>query len=187
MADLDPNKRSVLEHIQNSKNLILCEGIAFTLLGIFALMVPTFFSLTLNYFLGWVLVVGAIALGIWTFYSPQMAHRRVATLSTILYFFLGFMFLAYPVSGIAVLTLLLGCFFIFDGAIKIYGCIQVSPLPGWSFVLISGLISLVLAVLILSSWPISEIWLFGVLIGINLLSTGLASLALLWKISKIES
>ena len=49
---------------------------------------------------------------------------------------------------------------------------------GWVVLLVSGILSLVLAFLILRGWPESSMYVVGILIGINLLFTGVAMIAL---------
>lgn len=186
MFEIDPENRPLVTLIKRFKNFFLAEGIVFTLLGIFALALPTLFSLTLDYFLGWLFVLGAIALGIRTMQTGGMPNRTASIISTILYLFLGFMFLVYPASGIATLTLLLACFFVFDGIAKIYGSLKLKPLPMWGWILVSGILSLILAVLILAMWPTQAAWVLGVLVGINLLFTGLTTLGFLWSLSRIR-
>lgn len=180
MFGIYPKNHDILEEVKRNRNLFLSEGIAFTLIGIFAILLPTLFSLTLAYFLGWVLVIGAIVVGIRTIRAQEMPNRTLSALSTILYLFLGFMFLAYPISGIMALTLALGCFFVYDGIVKIYSSMHIRPVRRWSWFLGSGIISLVLALMILLSWPTEETWVLGVLIGVNFLSTGLAMIWFLW-------
>jgi uncharacterized membrane protein HdeD (DUF308 family) len=182
----DSKKFSPLEIVNNNKTTFFCEGIAFTLLGIFALLMPTVFSLTLDYFLGWVLILGAIALGIRTFQTRTMPNHFASVLSTCVYLFLGFMFLAYPISGIMALTLLLGCFFLFDGITKIYGSVRMKEVPAWRWLFCSGILSVVLAVLIIVTWPTDVPWIPGVLFGINFLVTGIAILGFLWSLHRFN-
>jgi uncharacterized membrane protein HdeD (DUF308 family) len=49
---------------------------------------------------------------------------------------------------------------------------------GWIWTLINGIISLVLAVIFLASWPFGSVWLVGLLVGVSLIIDGLALLGL---------
>jgi uncharacterized membrane protein HdeD (DUF308 family) len=44
-------------------------------------------------------------------------------------------------------------------------------------VLVNGMVSLLLAIMVYRNWPVSAAWLPGVLVGINLLFSGIAMLA----------
>lgn len=86
-----------------------------------------------------------------------------------------------PVAASAGLTLFLAALFAAMGAVKIWYALRCRRRE-WKWVLptLSGLISLVLAGLILWTWPESSIWLLGLLISLELLTNGwfLALLAL---------
>ena len=47
--------------------------------------------------------------------------------------------------------------------------------PGsWGWVLASGVFDLVLAAIIIISWPVSATWTLGIIVGINLFASGFA-------------
>ncbi len=48
------------------------------------------------------------------------------------------------------------------------------PLPGWVGMLISGIISILLACLIAIGWPAISAIVLGVILGVNFLSTGIS-------------
>jgi uncharacterized membrane protein HdeD (DUF308 family) len=174
----------LLDFLLKYRKLFLFEGIIFTLLGIFALAAPIVFSMTLDIIFGWLFLVGGIAQGIRTVRTPDLPHRTSSLISTFVYLLLGLLFLAYPASGILALDLLLGCFFVFDGVTKIYGGLQLRPVPAWGWMIFSGILSLCIALLILANWPQLAAQMLGILVGINLLFSGLATLGFLWGISK---
>ena len=184
MFTQDPENRPLIERLMQYKKIFLLEGIAFTILGIFALAAPALFSLTLDLFLGWLFVFGAIAMAIRTCQTRGMPNRTASWVSTCLYLAIGLLFLVYPTSGILTLDLLLACFFLFDGISKIYGALLLRPLPSWGWILFSGIMSLILSVLIFATWPSQAAWVLGILVGINLLFTGLSTLGFLWSFSR---
>jgi uncharacterized membrane protein HdeD (DUF308 family) len=51
-------------------------------------------------------------------------------------------------------------------------------LPGWGWQLADGIITLALGVLVLAQWPVSGLWVIGLLIGIDLIFYGGAWIAL---------
>jgi uncharacterized membrane protein HdeD (DUF308 family) len=48
------------------------------------------------------------------------------------------------------------------------------PGSGWLFV--DGVITLLLAVLILRTWPVDSVWVLGTLLGVSMLFSGMARL-----------
>lgn len=171
--------------IKRYRNLFIAEGVVFTLLGILAMALPQFFSLTLNYFLAWLLILSAAAVGYRSAVAPDMPNRSSAIVSTLLYAILGILLLAYPTSGILTLTLLIAVYFLFDGIAKIYGGLQIKPVKSWGWIVASGALSLILAVLILSGWPSDASWMLGMLFGINLFITGITTLGFIWTVSRL--
>jgi len=53
---------------------------------------------------------------------------------------------------------------------------QVRPMPGSGWLLFDGILTIVLAAIIASSWPASATWAVGVLVGIAMMSGGFARL-----------
>ena len=60
--------------------------------------------------------------------------------------------------------------------------LTIRPFPGWGGVLASGLIGILLAVYLWSSMPVAAAWVLGVLLGILLISEGLALTNLAWRV-----
>jgi hypothetical protein len=83
-----------------------------------------------------------------------------------------------PDEATVSLTLVLTAFFIAEGAFQVGTSISYRDvLPGsWGSLLASGITDLVLAGLIICFWPQSASWTLGLIVGINLITTGLAIL-----------
>ena len=90
----------------------------------------------------------------------------------------GFVVVANPVLGLATLTIILFAYFLVEGITGIILAFQLKPQQGWGVMLINGVVSLLLAVMVYRNWPVSAVWLPGVLVGINLLFSGFAMLAI---------
>jgi len=92
----------------------------------------------------------------------------------------GIALLAWPVGGVQSLTLVLATFFIIEGVASImYALDHRRQLIGrWGWMLASGIIDLLLAMLILVGFPDTAEWAIGLLVGINLLMGGVALMAI---------
>jgi uncharacterized membrane protein HdeD (DUF308 family) len=86
--------------------------------------------------------------------------------------------LGHPLFGLTFLTLLLVIFFIVEGFWKIIASFSYRPATGWWGILASGIVTLVLGVLIWRQWPVSGLWAVGVLVGVDLLMTGISLVTL---------
>lgn len=82
--------------------------------------------------------------------------------------------LAHPILGLGVLSLMLALYFVIEGAWKIMAAFRFKPNPAWIWMLLGGILSLVLGYLIWSQWPLSGIIAVGILVGVNLIATGLS-------------
>jgi uncharacterized membrane protein HdeD (DUF308 family) len=91
--------------------------------------------------------------------------------------------MAHPFYGLAALSLVLAIFFGIEGIWKIVSSFSYRSVPGWVALLMSGALDLILGILIWRQWPVSGLWAVGILVGVNLFSTGMAfvALAMTWK------
>jgi uncharacterized membrane protein HdeD (DUF308 family) len=83
-----------------------------------------------------------------------------------------------PATGIITLTIFLAAFFIVQGILECGMAFRMRPQSGWGWMLFSGIIALLLGILIFAGLPGTALWAIGLLVGINLLSSGIAYLFL---------
>ena len=176
MNDDRPLEKMFMEVVRKNRGMFMFEAVIFVLLGIFALAAPVAFSLGLELLLGWVFIVAGIVQGIRSFQAYKSPNLFLSILGAILYLGVGVIMLRYPLSGLMTLGLLIASLFFLDGAFKISFSLQLRPASRWGWVFFSGILSLILAVLILGSFPTSATWILGVLVGVNLLFTGITQL-----------
>jgi uncharacterized membrane protein HdeD (DUF308 family) len=69
-----------------------------------------------------------------------------------------------------------------EGFSKLIFALTIRPFPNWGWVLASGLIGILLSVYLLASFPVTAVWLLGVLLGIQLISEGAAVGYLAWQV-----
>jgi uncharacterized membrane protein HdeD (DUF308 family) len=98
----------------------------------------------------------------------------------ILYLAFGFMLVSQPVSGAVVLTYVLGLLLFVSGLVRIFIGLRHWSEVGWVMVL-SGALGVIVGLIILAQWPVSGLWVLGLLLGIDLISHGIAWLAFAWK------
>jgi uncharacterized membrane protein HdeD (DUF308 family) len=70
------------------------------------------------------------------------------------------------------LTGILLAYFLVDGIFAVFAGIRGKGQPGWGWMIISGVASIVLAVILWGQWPISGAYTIGMLVGIRLIFTG---------------
>ena len=151
-------------------------GVALIVLGIIAILTPAAAGSAVVVVIGLILLGAGIAAairGLQAAFAMEIILGLVVGVVTAL---AGAAVLAHPLFGLGLLTLLLAGYFLVDGACKVVVSFRFRPATGWLWLLFSGVVSLVLGALIWRQWPMSGLWAVGVLVGLNLISTGLALL-----------
>ena len=152
----------------------LFEGILLAVLGIAALIVPPFASLAIAIVLGWMFLISGIGGLIVTYWARSTPGFWWSLISAALAVLAGMLLLARPMQAVLTLTIVLGAYFLAEGVTTImYALEHRRELSGrWSWLLISGLVDIAIALMVITGLPSSAEWAIGVLVGINLLFGG---------------
>ena len=157
----------------------IAAGVLLIIVGIEALASPYFAALVAAFWVAWGLVFGGVAELISVYSSSE--NRLWKTLLALLYLFAGIYILIHPGSSLLALALVLAWVFLVQGVISIFGALQLRPVRGWGWWLFDGVITLILALLILSGWPHDSVRIIALLVGIALIISGANRLA--WAFS----
>jgi uncharacterized membrane protein HdeD (DUF308 family) len=91
-----------------------------------------------------------------------------------LYILAGIVTLRNPLLAAGLLTLVLGVSLAVSGIVRIVLAFSLKEGAPWIWVLLSGVITLILGLVILARWPISGLYVLGVLLGIDLVMAGVS-------------
>ena len=69
--------------------------------------------------------------------------------------------------------MLLAAGLIAAGILRIVVAIRERPRPGWGWVLFMGILSIVVALIIISGWPVNSLWILGIFLAADLMGQGL--------------
>ena len=116
--------------------------------------------------------------------ARNVPHFWVQVLSVAVSVIIGLMFLRIPGERLFLLTVLLIVYFISEGISKLILSLTIRPLPNWQWVLASGLLGIMAAVLTWSKLPVTAIWILCPLFGIVLLGEGAAIGYLAWQVHR---
>jgi uncharacterized membrane protein HdeD (DUF308 family) len=152
----------------------LIEGILLVILGLAAMIVPPLASLAVTIFLGWMFLVSGVAGLALSFWARQMPGFWWSLISAVLAVGAGIILLAMPVQGTLTLTIVVGAYFLAEGVATIMYALEHRRelSQRWSWLLVSGLMDLLIAIIIITGLPGSALWAVGLLVGINLLFGG---------------
>jgi uncharacterized membrane protein HdeD (DUF308 family) len=152
-------------------------GVVLSLLGILAIGAPMIATLAASIFIGWLLVAGGVFGLIADFRAGKDAPGFWWNLITsLLYLAAGIVLLGNPVTGAVSLTIVLAAYLLAGGVAKlVLGFQHKTDVPNaWGWILFSGIVDIVLALLLITGLPGTAMWAIGLLVGINLLMMGIA-------------
>ena len=175
MPGLPPEIKTALG---KSWKLLLTAGIISVVLGAIAIIVPPLASVTITYLVGILLLIGAVAFVAEAISRGSTGHRIWSALLAVLYVFAGVWLIINPVSGTITLTWILAIFFLLIGVLRlIAGIASRGKVPNAGWTIVNGVLSIVIAVLVIGDLPSSAAWAIGLLVGIQLLFDGFALIA----------
>ena len=77
--------------------------------------------------------------------------------------------------------------FIVEGVLKIVLAFNIKPQSGWTWVLVSGVLSAVVGIMLWAKLPSSALWAIGLLVGLNIAMAGWSLLMMAWLGNKASS
>jgi uncharacterized membrane protein HdeD (DUF308 family) len=160
-------------------------GVILILAGLSALGDVVAFTLISVIFIGAMLLAGGIFQVIHAFMTKAWSDFFLNLLMGALYVAGGLLIMDEPVQGSLVITLFLLAALLVGGITRIVVAVRHREMTGWWLVVLSGLISLALAVILYRSLPWSGLWLLGTIIAIELLIQGFTWLQFGFSLRKL--
>jgi uncharacterized membrane protein HdeD (DUF308 family) len=186
MSTLAYNPRNPLRPgigaIRESWGWFLFLGIALIVLGVACVIYDVAATHTTVVVFGWLLLVSGIFQLVQTLRAGTRAGARILLawggfflylLSALFRGVVGYLLIRHPVVGAQSLTLLLGFFFIVGGLFRAIGS-GAAQFPRWGWAVLSGVISVILGAMVLSSVPSTSVWFIGFALGVDLIFDGFA-------------
>jgi uncharacterized membrane protein HdeD (DUF308 family) len=176
--------QAMREAVGRHRLLYLAQAVLMVIGGVVAILFPVFASAAFVWFLGWILIASGIVQGLSLFGARNHPSFWLSLIPAVLGIVVGFLLLRDVGQGMVVISILLIVFFMVEGISKIVFALSIRPLANWFWVLASGALAVVLAVILWGSMPVTAMWLIGLLLGINLITEGMALAALVWTAKK---
>ena len=154
----------------------IAAAVLFIVLGIFEIIEPGVASLGVTLLVGWLLIIGAVGHLIGAFKGGGAKQVIFQLLIAVVYFIGGIYFLTHPIMALGTLTLLLAGVILAEGVLEIISYFRMKGEGASGWVLFNGIVTIFLGCLIWFHWPSSTVWAIGILVGVNLLMTGITRL-----------
>lgn len=183
-------KDAALELIQSGQfpwKSLLGTGILIMILGIIAISLPVMATMAIEIILAAVLITAGIAHIYHAFKLSRFDGREMRFLAGILYLGIGLLFAFYPFTGALTLTIVLALLFMVGGTFRIVQAILMKPHHSWGWLLFNGILSILLGLIIWIGLTETANWVIGLLVGIDLLVSGIVMIAIALSTKKLET
>ncbi|HHB75304.1 MAG TPA: HdeD family acid-resistance protein [Desulfobulbus sp.] len=164
-----------LEELPRKWGWLLALGILMLVTGSIGLLQSVTMTLVTVLFFGAIIMVNGTFALVQTIMDREEKWRgkMVHVLLAVLYIAAGALILVNPVAASAALTLLLGGIFLGMGIIRIVYGFRLRKL-GWKWIMpvVIGAVDILFAIILGISWPISGLWVIGIIVSIELLMYG---------------
>lgn len=147
-------------------------GIASIVIGVLAILLPSIFTIGFEIIFGGLLLAGGLLqiMNALSYHGTKdWGFQLVAGMSLAI---LGGLMLLNPFAGAATLTAILAAVFFVNGFIRVIHGFQMRGMWGNGFGILNGIFGILISVMIFATWPVSSLWLIGILIGIDFLLVG---------------
>jgi uncharacterized membrane protein HdeD (DUF308 family) len=151
-------------------------GVLIVALGVFLVAYPFLTATATVLALGMILLAAGVVEFILALRFHSAGDFFLKLFSAIIYGITGFMLITHPVTGVAVLTLLVGSLLLVQGVVLVVLAFRAeSGSRGW--LVADAAVTLILSFLILAHWPSSTLWAVGTLVGIAVIMRGITRIA----------
>jgi uncharacterized membrane protein HdeD (DUF308 family) len=158
--------------------LLTVLGVISIIAGVLALLNPFPASLAAVQLAAWAfLIIGAVQI-FEAFSAESWGGKLWSLLLGVVAVLVGINLLGRPLAGLVTLTVVIGTMLIVSGIFKFIVGWRIHKTEYKAAVLVSGAVSLIIGLIIMSNFPASAATSLGILLGIELISNGISATAL---------
>ena len=160
-----------IEEVRAHRGWFLFMGVALIILGTIAIGSAELMTMVSMMLFGWLLIFGGLFEVVHGFARRAWGGFFVNLMGGLLYAVTGLLMITHPGVAAVTLTLMVAMLLIVAGTFRIFVAFS-TPIHHRGWLVLNGAISLFLGFSIMSSWPISGLWVIGLFIGIDMLFNG---------------
>ena len=164
--------QSIAGKVKKASGWYIALGIGLILAGIVMIGRPLYAGVALTTLLGMLFIFAGVLYLLNTFMAMSAGGALFRILLGLINIGAGAWLLTRPIQGLQALTVVLGVALVLSGISKLMLARAMTGIPGTGGVLISGVMSILLAVLIFMRFPSSSEVVIGVFIGIDFIMSG---------------
>jgi len=149
-------------------------GALFILLGLIGIIYPAVIALATVTLISWLMMFAGLMAGYFTYLSDK--NDTMGWLKSFVLVAISLFMMFYPMSGVGTVGLLLSIYFFMDSFAGFSLSLSMYPSKGWIWWMINAIFSMLMGVLFIVGWPLSSLYLIGLLVGFSLFFDGLSLL-----------
>ena len=149
-------------------------GVLLIVLGVLAIATPSVAGEWVVLVIGVMLILAGVIQVVTGLRSEGWSRRLPPLMLGVISLLCGLGLVSEPIIGELAITWIMAAFFIIEGIWKVFASFNYRPAAGWIALLLSGVLTVGLGYLIYQQWPLSGMTAIGVLVGVDLLVTGIS-------------
>jgi len=157
----------------------LWTGVVLLILGSLGVILPNLMSVVTVAFVAGLMIAGGL---LWVWHSARHGAGWLDWIKPIALLLAGGLIAYRPWTGIASVALLITIYLVFDAIASFSLVRNGSGKPGHGWMIVSGIMDILLALLFLWGWPQSSLWLVDLFVGISLIFDGWALIMIGWSL-----
>ena len=162
---------------RRSSGLSTVIAVLLILAGLAAMFMPLLAGIAATIAVGWLLLFAGVIHLFFGWHTRSAGAVLWKILVGLAYLFAAFYLLAHPGRGLLTLGLILAVYLFAEGVFEAVIYSRLRRLPGAGWFLFDAIITIILGLMILASWPFSSVWAVGTLVGISILFSGITRLS----------
>lgn len=183
MGNMNIFIQDIGKEIRAHRNWYIFEGILFLLMGLLAILLPNITTIAMTLLLGTLLFFGGLAQASMFFRYPR---RWWKMLSALLFLAAGLVVAFVPLVGLMTLAIFISIVLLIEAFFEIVFSLAFRPFPGWKWMMFSGIVTLLLAVIILAGFPTATMLFLSIAVGLNMGLYGMSILLLVFNGNKLS-
>ncbi len=177
-------REAVRDGIRRRTTLYLVQGGLLALAGVLALIFPVLFGTGVLVLIGWLLVLSGIVQAIGLIGATKVPYFWLQLVSVALGLVVGFLLITRPEAGLLAVALLLVVYLMVEGVGRVVFALMIRPMADWLWVLGSGVVGIIVAMILAANLGTASHWLLGTLVGVYLIAAGAGIGYLAWNLRR---
>jgi len=158
--------------------LLIGTGVLSLLGGIIALLNPLAATLTAELLTGYLFIAIGVLMLLSIFADDSWGSRLLSLVLGLVILVIGVNLVSNPLQGVLKLTVVVALLMLFIGVLRIVFAFRMPTAGLKAMLILSGIVSLALGAMILTSFPFSAAVVLGILLAIELISNGISLIVL---------